>query len=137
MGLFGKIGRAFRNVGGIFQKGARNIGSFVKTAGSEIKGAVTRSAEGIGAGLGGLAGAALAVESGPAGMLVASKIGSEIGKRTAQQAGKLTAPKRELITTKPFPPPQNVRPLLGANGAGQYRGNPLEKSKSEKMGNFV
>lgn len=131
MGFFGKIGRSFRNVGSIFRKGARNVGTFVKSAGSELKGAVTRSAEGIGSGLGGLAGAALAVEGGPAAMLVGSKIGSEVGKRAAQQAGKLTAPKRELITTKPFPP------RLGADGAGQYKGNPLEKSKPMKKDNFV
>ena len=134
MGFFGKIGRSFRNVGSIFSKGARNIGTFVKHAGSELKGAVTRSAEGIGAGLGGIAGAALAVEGGPAAMLVGSKIGSEIGKRGAQQLGKMTAPNR--VTTKPFPP-KNVRPLLGANGGGQYKGNPLEKSKPMKKGNFV
>jgi len=136
MGFFGKIGRAFRHAGGIFKKGGNEVASVFRKGGNTI----ARGLGGMaGAGAGSVIGGAIGSLAGPEGTVLGSQVGRLIGGVAGSEgAGRVETTTRGLssgkgkFTTKPYPPRR-----LGANGAGQYRGNPLEKSKPQKKDNFV
>lgn len=153
MGFFGKIGRAFRHVGSIFKKGTNEVGSVFRKGGHSIARGLGSMA---GAGLGAEIAGGIATAVAPELVVPAMAVGGLIGKTAgAEGAGRIEATTRGLVsgkgkfTTKPnrnnlnskinpiVAKYKNPRPILGKDGAGKFKGNPLEKSKPMKKENFV